>query len=239
MTFFKGIRKYLFFTIFLHSLEVSATNLYSILGVSPQASTAEIVSSYRRLAQKWHPDKNSSPNAKAMFMKIRQAYEILKDPDLRWHYDQRRHLYDSGVLTGSHKDDIINSINDSLTQLQMDINNSFIRLQMRFIINMSKSYWSKITEIEKRSILQYSMSLAFNNSESVKSRKDALYILNLAKLSLSELNQLNHLANDEQAPRAIRSKARKIVKKASQSRNACSTMFMVLSSKFRKTQFNK
>jgi curved DNA-binding protein CbpA len=63
---------------------------YSILGVSVTASELEIKRVYRRLAVKYHPDKNPSPEAEALFKEINEAYDVLGDPEKRQTYDLRR-----------------------------------------------------------------------------------------------------------------------------------------------------
>ena len=45
-----------------------------------QADTAVIRASYRELVLKYHPDKNRTEEAKQMFLKVNEAYTILKDP---------------------------------------------------------------------------------------------------------------------------------------------------------------
>jgi curved DNA-binding protein CbpA len=62
---------------------------YLILEVTPMASAIEIKRSYRRLAQLYHPDRNSSAHAEALFKEINAAYEVLGDPAKRWAYDNR------------------------------------------------------------------------------------------------------------------------------------------------------
>ncbi|KAF8975092.1 hypothetical protein BGZ46_009434 [Entomortierella lignicola] len=63
------------------------TELYDILGVSPDATAAQIKKNYRALALQNHPDKNPDPDAHAKFQKISEAYQILSDPKLRSDYN--------------------------------------------------------------------------------------------------------------------------------------------------------
>ncbi len=60
---------------------------YAILKVSQKANFQEIKKSYRRLAKKYHPDRNKSPNAEETIKKINQAFEILSDRKKRKQYD--------------------------------------------------------------------------------------------------------------------------------------------------------
>ena len=65
---------------------------YETLGVSKSASAAEIKKSYRRLAMKHHPDRNTDDEgAEAKFKEAKEAYEVLSDADKRASYDQFGH----------------------------------------------------------------------------------------------------------------------------------------------------
>jgi len=50
---------------------------YAILGIAPGASPTDIKRAYRRLAMRWHPDRNADPEATERFKAIRGAYDYL------------------------------------------------------------------------------------------------------------------------------------------------------------------
>ena len=64
-------------------------NYYAILGVSQYAKYREIKAAYRRLALKYHPDRNSSPFSENTIKIINAAFEILSDKDKRRLYDEK------------------------------------------------------------------------------------------------------------------------------------------------------
>ncbi|VDL86644.1 unnamed protein product [Schistocephalus solidus] len=66
---------------------LAVQDLYETLGVSRSAKQNEIRSAYRRLAMKWHPDKNPSEEAEKNFLDITKAYEILSNAEKRKEYD--------------------------------------------------------------------------------------------------------------------------------------------------------
>jgi curved DNA-binding protein len=65
-----------------------ASDFYSALGVSRDASPDEIQRAYRKLARTYHPDVNKAPEAEERFKEISEAYDVLSDPKTRERYDQ-------------------------------------------------------------------------------------------------------------------------------------------------------
>src|SRR3954452_19002784 len=67
---------------------------YDVLGVPKNASEEEIKKAYRKLAMKFHPDRNqgdAARDAEAKFKEAKEAYEMLSDGDKRTAYDQYGH----------------------------------------------------------------------------------------------------------------------------------------------------
>ena len=65
---------------------------YAILGVREGAGPAEIKRAYRMLAIKYHPDKNSSPEAEVLIKEINEAYDVLGDIQKKYLFDTRRRI---------------------------------------------------------------------------------------------------------------------------------------------------
>lgn len=87
---------------------VHETGYYDLLGVSPKASPEEIKKAYRKLALKYHPDKN--PNEGERFKLISQAYDVLSDSKKRDLYDQggEQAIKEGGMNGGSNPMDVFN-----------------------------------------------------------------------------------------------------------------------------------
>lgn len=71
---------------------MSKRDYYDILGVAKQADAKEVKKAYRRIAMKYHPDRNpDDPDSENKFKEATEAYEILSDPKKRSAYDQHGH----------------------------------------------------------------------------------------------------------------------------------------------------
>ncbi|KAM7298043.1 dnaJ protein homolog 1-like [Ixodes scapularis] len=63
-------------------------DFYKILGVGRTATQHDIKKAYRKLAKRYHPDKNKSPDAEEKFKELGKAYEVLSDKKKRDKYDK-------------------------------------------------------------------------------------------------------------------------------------------------------
>lgn len=71
---------------------MSKRDFYEVLGVSRDASERDIKKAYKRLAMKYHPDRNQGDESAAdKFKEVKEAYEILTDPQKKAAYDQYGH----------------------------------------------------------------------------------------------------------------------------------------------------
>ena len=89
-------------------------DFYDTLGVSKNADTKEIKSAYRKVAMKYHPDKNpGDSSAEEKFKKAAEAYSILSDDQKRAQYDQFGHAaFNQGGGSGGFHSMDMNDIFD-------------------------------------------------------------------------------------------------------------------------------
>ena len=96
---------------------MSKRDFYEILGVDRGASEADIKKAYRKLAIKFHPDKNpDDSSAEARFKEAAEAYEVLSDQNKRAKYDRFGHAGVGGAAGGGpggmNMDDIFSQFGD-------------------------------------------------------------------------------------------------------------------------------
>ena len=91
---------------------------YEVLGVGREASDSDIKSAYRKLALKFHPDRNKEPGADEKFKEATEAYAILSDSGKRQAYDQFGHAaFEQGGRGGAGGFDFGNTFADVFDDL--------------------------------------------------------------------------------------------------------------------------
>ncbi|WMC19733.1 MAG: molecular chaperone DnaJ [Enterobacteriaceae bacterium PC38] len=94
---------------------MSKKDYYTLLGISKNSNNIEIKKAYKRLAMKYHPDRNKDKNAEKRFKEIKEAYEILSDNKKRNAYDQYGHeafnqSYDNNFSSETSFSDIFGDV---------------------------------------------------------------------------------------------------------------------------------
>lgn len=74
-----------------------AKDFYKVLGISKDADEATITKAYRKLARKYHPDLNKTKEAEEKFKDVSEAYDVLKDKQMRARYDAIRQFGAGGA----------------------------------------------------------------------------------------------------------------------------------------------
>src|SRR4030067_3591380 len=96
---------------------MAAKNYYTILGVNKNASDEEIKRAYRKLAMKYHPDRNpNKKEAEERFKEINEAYAVLSDKEKRKQYDAfgkegfHQRFTQEDIFRGFDFDEILSSL---------------------------------------------------------------------------------------------------------------------------------
>src|SRR5215469_4733418 len=92
---------------------------YEILGVERTSSEAEIKSAFRKLAMKYHPDRNpGDKESEHRFKEINEAYDVIKDPDKRAAYDRYGHAaFEQGAAGAGFGSDFASTFSDIFDDL--------------------------------------------------------------------------------------------------------------------------
>ncbi len=107
---------------------MDSKNFYDILELPKDSNINDIKKQYRKLALKWHPDRNKEENAESKFKEISQAYEILGDPIKKQMYDNKFNI--KNEIHFNNPFDIFNHVFNTNPKInQNNMNTHFINIQ--------------------------------------------------------------------------------------------------------------
>ena len=166
-------------------------NLYEILGVVKDATMEDIKKAYRQLANKYHPDKDAGDNT--LFIKIKEAYEILSDPVKRSQYDI------TGIATPGNIDPEERKIAEAkefiATVLEAMVTNNAMDVETRSVIDVINTLietnkaevLKNITEIQRQISKRNKIIARFKK----KSSGENMFQLFLLSNNNKQLEQIN------------------------------------------------
>jgi DnaJ-class molecular chaperone len=131
-------------------------NYYAILGVSQYAKYREIKAAYRRLALKFHPDRNRSPVSENSIKIINAAFEVLSDKDKRKQYDEK--LANSSSSHSSSSTAYSNS-DHSNSHDNYDYDNTYLRKGKRNGVNVKSEGGSSVRKMFGKTKRRYQITI--------------------------------------------------------------------------------
>ncbi|KAG6463204.1 hypothetical protein O3G_MSEX013736 [Manduca sexta] len=167
--------------LLIGAVNLTDVTFYEILGVSKQASTQEIRQAYKKLAIKYHPDKNPGEAEQEKFLRITEAYETLKDPEKRRNYDiygsypsyskkydyKSQSEYDNLYYNGLyHNDPFVDTLSGASFYNYLNEGFYFINFYSPFCPPCQNvaDHWKKLAEMYKGIIKIAAVNCKYHNS---------------------------------------------------------------------------
>ncbi|MBH2004672.1 MAG: J domain-containing protein [Sphingobacteriia bacterium] len=184
-------------------------NWYAVLSVTPNASEQEIRQAYRRLAHRFHPDKNPGNDQTSLhFQLIKEAYEVLSNPKRRSAYDRQVYLGNSVQNTPKYYPSAA-ELTDAAARLHQDLlrqNQFFINRDWLFTQCMellSPENRQLLLKNRDRSVIAQFLKFQFESAIFLTYRQNIILSNQWKQLSggMPELEQLvsNHLQRTKRA----------------------------------------
>ena len=170
-------------------------NYYDILEISRDSELITIKKAYKRLAMKWHPDKNPNNKIKAEeeFKKISNAYQTLSDPVLRQKYDLCGETPNTFTSPDELFDQLFSNLDPALGGFLSD---TLTRITKSFIEDKNKSVMDVFNSLDKKQIIKDGSNamkevLLNLNKKNISAKKSRIYNLKL------NIDQISNDADNE------------------------------------------
>lgn len=159
--FFSKLTHKIIYVFLIYSGSVFGISHYKVLGVTPSSSQADIQKAYRKMAMKYHPDRNPSPSAVDEMQKINRAYEVLTN--------LHKNFADSGEQESSKDNDEFNSEEGEIKYgYQFSYGpDFFIHLQDAPEKSEEMQAWNALKVLANHSYTPYKHLIKWSNIEAV------------------------------------------------------------------------
>jgi DnaJ-class molecular chaperone len=131
---------------------MSKQDYYDVLGLAKTATEDEIKKAYRKLAMKYHPDRNPGPEAEVKFKEMKEAYEALSNPETKATYDQYGHAGPSNPFTHSaqphSREDLEEILRTMFRGGGFDFNERPTTPTYQINISLSDAFTGKIVKVD-------------------------------------------------------------------------------------------
>ena len=165
-------------------------NYYEILGVSSSSTESEIRNAYKKLALKYHPDKNHDPEAVNMFHEISNAYQTLSDTKKRNDYDSYGKIPDMFKSPEEIFEHMFKDMNPMLGKLLSSTFTNFTNV----LLDDNKTIFDAINEFKTDEVIEKSSDLlkSYLNKKTKPYNSKYVYNLNI-DITDNFLDKLNEI----------------------------------------------